>query len=248
MVLYKIVIGIAFNRRSFKISGVAGSIADEIIEMTRQSSVKSGFPDFDQYWSNNDNANFAGTLRDSKTGNLLELQTGQVVFTHNSKSRESALNFDDTYQEFLKFYRVVSKFLGSPSIRRIGVVGEFYFSTGSEENCSVYLSDKLVKFGGSKTHSNRFHLSFDEQEPVGNLTKISVESSPFWNYIYNVYPSELDASSASEGGFRATLDVQRYFNPAPSDVSKVAREVIDKFKDKKKGLKREFVSLGLINV
>lgn len=216
--------------------------------MTRLSAVKGGFPDFDQYWSNSDHANFSGNLRDSKSGNLLEIQGGQIVFTHHSPAVERALNLEESISEFLKFYKVITKHLGSPAIRRIGIVGEFYSSTCTPENCSLYLSDKLVRFNRDKKGSKRFQLVFDDQEPIGSAQRIDPASSEFWNSIYNIYPSELDATTATEGGFRTTLDVQRYYNPAPSDVSKVIHAVVDKFRSKRKSLKEEFVSLGLIDV
>jgi hypothetical protein len=246
MVLYKVVIGITFNKKNFKLSSVGGLIADDLIEKSKETSLKGGFPYFDQMMSSADFVNPGFTLVSSVGHAALEIQPQHVLFTRSSSDPQSAISIEKTSEELLAFYKIISKALGAPSIRRIGVVGEYFVSLDSTDNSSSFLLSKFSPKLSALGRQTRFHLTFDDVQFDGPVSDFNSQTSDYWNCIYSIYPSELD-DYYSEGGFRSSLDVQKYFNPAKNDLAKELRLVVERLKARRKNYKEDLIGLGLLD-
>lgn len=243
MILHKVVVGVLFNKKAFKVSSVGGALVDELISLSEVVSVKGGVPFFGQIATNTDNSNCSYTLIDNVNSNTLEINTSSCVFTRSSSGVESSLNLEKVCDEFLQFYKVIEKSLSKPAIRRIGIVGEFYtIDTGG--NKAVNLLGGLTKLG-VEGDSHRFTLTFNDRDKFTD--GFDIDTADYWNCIYSFYNTELDSVRPVKSGFASNIDVQKYYNPARSDVSREIKLVVSRFKERRKGLKAKLIELGLLN-
>ncbi len=245
MVLHKIVIGVLFNKKMFKISSVGGALADDLIQLSADTAIKGGMKYFDQLATNTDNSNCSYSLLDSVGKNSIEISTTQTVFTRLSASADSSLNAEKVIQEFLPFYRLINKSLNNPAIRRIGLVGEFFTLNGTNNKSTKFVST-LTKFKLKGT-SSRFHLSFNDRDDTLDIVGLDAATADYWNCNYSFYPTELDSSRPTEGGMATNIDIQKYYNPAKTDISKELKIVLARFKDKRRTLKAELDEMGFID-
>lgn len=244
MILYKVVIGVVFNKKYFSLSGVGGALAEDLVDATMDWSEK-GFPFFDQLAHSGDLAQTAIGLLDTVGKNALEIRTDQVVYTRVQKASHASLSLESVLDEFGQLYKIIEKRLGRTTARRIGVVGELFEDMGEKTTVSPKLINVLSNVFDGEGSSN-FHINFNKQEAAKDDI-FDPATSDYWNCIYSIYPAEKDSFKKELGGYCASIDMQRYFNPAKADVPKQARLVAKKFSSRKQELKARLLELGLIN-
>lgn len=247
MILNKIVIGVVFNEKIFRLATLAGQLSDAVIKEAVEKQ-GDGIPLFNRIGGISDLANYQLGFSTEDDHNTLHIDTTQVVYTRASTSPGiSSLNLDKVIAELDSIWKTLEKILKFPGARRVGIVGEF-IALPEGENSSDQLISALSKFPTSTPAcSSRFLLNFEEKRILSNPAEFNMQTSDYWNCIYSFYNSERDEVFKLPGRANFNIDVQRYYNPAKLHPLREVRLVQNEFKEKRKKMKEHLTALGLIN-
>ena len=243
MILNKVVIGILFNKKIFRLGSLSGSVIDEVLSLS-ESNKKIHRDYMTQFSTSIDPNNMYVKLKDDQGFNSLLIQPDQLVFSKKSSTNESAVSIEKTIEEFEILWKSANKILDFPGARRIGLVAENHIDAENKHSASNQLLETLVKFPQPK-HSGRFTLNFEDRELNSSGEIPNKETADYWNTIYTFYPSEADIDFPEDKKINANIDVQKYYNPAKKDPLREIKSVHTKFVQKKKDFKRKLNSLGL---
>jgi len=242
MILNKVVIGVLFNKKSFKLSSLGGIVIDDILSL-RESNKKLSNDFLTKFTSSNEASNLHVKFLDDKGIHSLSIQSDQFVFTKAS-NEGSAVNIDKALEEFEILWKTANKILGFPDIRRIGFVGEFNIKAKSETSASNQLLNSLLKWS-PLDHSGHFTLEFEDRELHTDGSVPDPKIADYWNTIYSFYPSEKDRDFPKKGYINANCDIQKYYNPAKSDPLRELQSIKKKFISKKSDFKLKVKEMGL---
>jgi len=243
MVLNKVVIGVLFNKKSFKLASLGGIVIDDVLAL-RESNKKLSNDFLTKFSSSNDASNLHVKFVDEKGINTLSIQSEQFVFTKATSNEGGAVSLDKAIEEFEILWKAANKTLDFPDTRRIGIVGEFNIKANSETSASNQLISTLLKWS-PPNHSGHFSLEFEDRELHTDGSVPDKKSADYWNSIYSFYPSDEDRDLPQKGKINANLDLQKYYNPAKSDPIRELQIVKKKFTSKKSDFKEKVKELGL---
>lgn len=242
MKIDKFTIGIKLNKRIFRLANTTGILVDSLLSYCEQN--ESGINALTQFSISNDiEAPHIQLTNEDKTFKLT-IQQDQVVLEKKSSSQESSVSVNNTLQTFENFWKEANKILNFPEIRRIGFVAETLIQPDEEGKAALQLLQSLVKAPIPK-HSSRFSLSYEDRELTTEGLIPDIETSDFWNTIYTYYMSDINKELPT-GIICASLDIQKYFNPAKREPLKELKQVRNKFTEKKAAFTKELEKLGLL--
>ncbi|WP_371365331.1 hypothetical protein ACA097_19415 [Pseudomonas sp. QL9] len=244
MILNKIVIGVSFNAKIFRLASLAGVITDKVIAAVTDKK-GDGLPPFIKVGGVSELQVYQLGFATEDDHNTLHIDTGQVIYTRSSpQPGTSALNLDSVIEEFSDLWKLLNGLIEFPGARRIGLVGEFLLSNEGD-NSSASLISKFSKFPvNSNSKSTQFMTIFDEMNVI-SPGEFNHNTSEFWNCIYSIYNSERDEVFKLPGRINTNIDVQRYYNPAKTNVAREVRVVKDEFLEKRRQLKERLKVLEL---
>jgi hypothetical protein len=243
MKLNKIVIGVRFNKQTFRLSSLGGIVIDEILGL-RESNKKLSNDFLTKFTSSNDANSLHVKFLDDKGVNSLAIQSDQFIFSKAAISEDATVNLDKAIEEFEILWKAANKILNFPDTRRIGIVGEFNIKATNETSASNQLISSMLKWTAPE-HSGHFNLQFEDRELHADGSIPDKETADFWNSIYTFYPSDDDRDIPQKGKINANCDIQKYFNPAKSDPIRELQGIKKKFTSKKSDFKNKVKELGL---
>ncbi|MBY8317740.1 hypothetical protein KW543_18455 [Vibrio fluvialis] len=243
MRLNKVVIGIRFNKKSFKLSSLSGIVVDDVLEL-RETNRKLGPNYLSQFKSSLEHHNLYLKFMDADNFHTLTITPERFLFTKKSPNDTASVNIDTVIEEFEILWKTVSKTLKFPDIRMIGIVGEYHIGLKKDEIAGDKLTKSLLKFDGIN-QTKHFNLQFENREMDNKGLFPDGDTSDFWNTIYSYYPSEIDVDYPTENKINANIDVQKYYNPAKSDPVRELRLLKSKFSKKKEEFKAMNHKLGI---
>lgn len=244
MKINKVVVGVLYNKRLFRLSSMEGILIDEILDLC-ENDKKLGKNFLSQFTSSNELNNMHIKFIDKSGKNSLTIQSDQFIFAKSAQSEDASVNIDKVIEEFEVLWKAIDKIVKFPSIRRLGLVTENHIKAQNNTSASNEMLNSLVKLPPPE-HSGRFTLTYEDRELTNKGEIPDQETADFWNTIYTFYPSEKDIELPVDGKINANIDVQKYFNPAKADPLKEIRNVRKKFADKKKKFKSDLTDSGLI--
>lgn len=235
MRLYRIVIGVQLNRKMFRISSLSGQAADALIAANLR---KDGSPVFSLISQSNDGGL---SLSDGENkGRELVITKDQFVVKRSAENETSSVSFDDVLSFFEPQWKVANEILSFNEIRRIGIVAEFRFEPKVSAGRDMVSS--LLKLP-SKGECGHFKLQFDEQNKISQDSRpIDQKKDDYENIIRNFYLSEMDETPV-DGLITATVDYQRYFNPAKRDGIKEVKALKSRFVEVKSEFKDSVIKI-----
>lgn len=244
MILNKIVIGVAFNEKIFRIASAAGEVTDKIISTVNNKKANE-LPVFIKVGGISELHAYQLGFATEDDRNVLHIDTTQVIYTRtSSQPGTSALNLDSVIDEFSVFWKTLNDLIDFPGARRIGLAGEFLL-LNEGENRSNKLISTLSNFSlPPNSKSTQFVSVFDEMKILSS-GEFNSNTSEFWNCIYSLYNSERDEFIKLPGRMNANIDVQRYYNPAKTNAVREVRVVKEEFLEKRRQLKEKLKQLGL---
>lgn len=245
MHLYRFVIGIQFNRRTFRLPSVGGVAIDEILKESETEKVLG--PEYFTQVSTpttKDNQYSISLINDDKSHSLAILPD-QFLFKKTSGiDSKAAVNVESAIEEFQKLWKIANSTLSFPETRRIGFVGEYRLETTDKSKSGIKLMEKLTTLAPPSS-CGKFHLSYEDRELSSAGERPDKDTDDFWNYIYSYYLSEMDETPVS-GKIHANIDVQKYYNPAKRDPIKELKTIKDRYLSKKTEFKTNLKEMGLV--
>lgn len=242
MQLKKVVIGVSFTRKSFKLSSLGGILIDEILAL-RETNRKLDNEFLTRFSSSNDTSNLHLKFIDDKGINSLIIQPDSFTFYKSAANEKAVVNIDKVIDEFSILWKVATKVLDYKDIRRVGLVGEFHIEPENEHSASNELVQALTRID-KPDFSGRFHLQYEDRDLQTTASLSDLSTADYWNTIYTYTPTDLTLHGV-EGKICSTLDVQKYYNPAKSDPIRELKLIKSKFDSKKADLKKRNRQLGL---
>ncbi len=239
MVLHRIIVGVLLNKKIFRLSSVGGTLTDAILSLENNDcKIRSNY--FSKVTSSNNFADLHVSFLNSEETNKLSFQSDQVVLRVSSTEGNSPVSVDKVVQQFEAFWKQADKVVNFPEIRRVGIVAEYRIDPKNDHCAANQLIETLLTVPPAK-HSGRFHLTYEDRELNPDGTVPDKASGDFWSTIYTYYLSEIDETPA-EGKIVASMDTQKYYNPAKSNILaelKSVKKVFIKNKSKFKALLQE---------
>lgn len=242
MVLHRIIIGIQLNKKIFRLSTVGGALTDEILAL-KDSDSNLGKDYFTQVSSSNSIENLNVSFLNEEGTNKLQFLPDQVILRKAAPCDKSSVNIDKTIQQFEAIWKKSDKVIAFPGIRRIGIVAEFRINEENSNSAANQLVKALLKVPSPK-HSGTFQLTFEDRKLNSDNTIPDKQLGDFWNTIYTYYLSEKD-EKPDDGKIVASIDVQKYYNPAKSNMIAELKNVKRVFTEEKKKFKASLKEMGL---
>lgn len=226
----------------FRLMSLNGSVIDEILSVTGHDKESALFTKV-----NVPNMAAPGdgtfTLAHENQENSLIVQTDNLIYKKTSQNLKSAVSLDSALSNFESIWKAVDKILKFPEVRRVGIVAEFQIEP-KDSPASTALISKLTHLS-APANSGRAMLMYDDMRLTnGERRDINVEVDDFENSIRTFYLSEMD-ETPSEGFVNATIDYQRYYNPAPPDGLRAVKSLKDKFAAQKHEFRTILEDLGV---
>lgn len=243
MYVHRVVIGIQFNRKIFRVSSFGGQLIDEMLDL-RDTDKGLDSEYFTRVsTSNNVEDTYVSLTNDNKTHELIISSSSMTLRVYETKDNTN-VNTDRVIKEFELFWKRADKVLSFPAIRRIGIVAEYRLNASSEHSASNDLVNALLKKPSNK-HSGRFHLSYENHDLNKDGTPPKTTLDDYWNTIFSFYSSDRD-ESPEDGKINANIDVQKYYSPAKkSGVLAELRKVKERFVKEKLKFKTSLNDMGL---
>ncbi|WP_107796047.1 hypothetical protein [Nitrosomonas aestuarii] len=225
----------------FKLSSAGGALIDGLLDL-KDNETRLG----EKYFSlvnisNNPDEPLIALIDENKTNNLI-IQADKVVFKKTSFGEVSAVSTDKAHQEFEILWKKADSILQFSAIRRIGIVGQFRFNETSENSGANDLIKNLIKLS-PPTHSGRFHLTYENRQLNPDNSIPDKQTGDYWNTIYTYYLSEND-ETPENGKINANIDVQKYYNPAKSNLMSELKKVKEQFIKEKKVFRDSLRTMG----
>lgn len=244
MVLNKFVIGVQFNKHSFRLASRGGDLIDEILEL-RETNKKLGSDYLSRFSASNETNNMFVKFADEQSTNQFTVQSDQFIFAKTAPTEGSSVSIDKVVDEFKLLWKTSAKILRFPDVRRLGMVGEYLIDAKDEHSAANELLSALVNWPAPK-HSGNFKLDFEDRELTSNGAIPESQTDDYWNTIYSFFPSDRKVEDPIKGKINANLDVQKYYNPAISDPLKELAKLKGKYQEKKRTFKTRLGESGLI--
>ena len=145
MHLHRFVIGIQFNRITFRLPSVGGIVIDEILNSTISDN-KLGKEYFTQVSTptTKDNQYSISLINDDKQHNLSILHDQFIFKKTSGDSSNAAVNIDTAIEEFKNIWKTANNILSLPETRRIGFVGEYRLEAEKKDGAGIKLIDHLT--------------------------------------------------------------------------------------------------------
>lgn len=242
MQLNKVVIGVRFSKKSFKLSSLSGIVIDDILAL-RETNKRFGSNFLNKFSSDLDPSNLHVKFLDDKGIYSLIIQPDQIAYIKSADTDTASVNVEQTIKDFEILWKTANKILKFDDIRRIGLVGEFHIKAKSETSAPNQLIDALLNIEAPK-FSGHFNLRYEDRDLGLDGDK---NTADYWNTLYSFYPSELDVDFPVKGRINANMDVQKFYNPAKSEPLRELRVIKDKFTEKKAKFKELNKTLGLVD-
>lgn len=212
MKIEQITIGLKFNRKMFRIQDMAGTLIDKIL------ADKNINKNINPYFSLislpiHTNEGDVGFLMKNKSTELTATHS-QIIFTKTLNDDNGSLSFDSTAKEFGMILTIFDKAVESVEIRRAGVV--FSFDLNGESDSASKCIKILTSFKDVKDQSDAFNLQFDEKYLTDDVKKesrgINLAVDDYINIIKTFSCNRVFGQADLKTS--ASIDIQRYFNPA----------------------------------
>ena len=240
----KVVLGVRFNNKSFRLQSIMGALTDDFyIECDENKKLGTGY--VTKFSFGTDPAEPFVQFSDDNKCNVISVRTDSFIFSKGSISDSASVNVDNAIEEFELLWKFFNKRLQFPSVRRLGLIAETHIDAKSKDSAPNQLIESLLSINGPK-FSGRFNLTWEDREINSSKVIPDYETGDFWNTIYTFYPSEMDRDFPVEGKINANIDVQKYYNPAKSDPIKELRSLRAKFTAKKANFKEQLKQIGLV--
>lgn len=226
----KFVIGIKPSQKMFRISSIAGLIADEVLATRGKKQIT------DEYYkevSRNTEQGYL-RLRNKELGNILQIDLENIIFIKDYYSLDTHFNANKVFEEFKIIWKAINDILKLKAIRRIGISAEHQIEI-NDNNATKKLIKSLTSIP-SPDHPAKFLLRFEERAITKEGAMPDFKKDDFINIIYDYYDSENDSENPKENHINANIDVQRYYSPlfegnVADEVVKV-KHIFDQKKNK----------------
>lgn len=245
-IIQKVVVGVHFNSKMFKIQSMAGSLADSIFEFVKEKKKIFGDDFVTGIAVSTDVLSPGIEIKNESRSHYIRVTSENLTFGICSVNELSSVNVDDSLEKFKILYKHVDKILKLPNARRIGLVTENLLDVPQGKANTNFLVEKILRIQPPQ-YSGLFELRYEDRELPSSNAIPDADRDDFWNTIYSLYPSERDADMPVRGKVFANIDVQKYYNPSKSDPCKELGEIRSKFKVKKSEFKNQLKELGLLN-
>lgn len=241
MQYHRFVIGVLLNKRMFRLSSSGGLLVDEILAL-KDSEALFGEEYFTQIGMSSNPDDLHVTFTDEYKCNNLIVKSDQIIFKKTAQDDNAAVSPDKAHREFETLWKKIDAVLKLPAARRIGIVAEFRISESKPSSAANELIKNLLTIKAPE-HSGRFQLTYEDRQlkPDGGIP--DKESDDYWNTIYTYYLSERD-ETPEEGKINANIDVQKYFNPAKTNVLGELKKVKERFVAEKSKFKIALKDMG----
>lgn len=203
----KFTIGIRPSSKIFRITSLAGSLIDSILELRGSKLIHDDY--FSEVSRNQDHGGMS--LKDESGTNTLGIDLDNIIFTKDHYDSEKKLNIETTLKEFHELWKVVNASLKIHDIRRIGLVAEHRFPT-TKNNAGKLLLEKFTSLD-SQNHPAKLALRYEDRRLTKEGAIPDIKKSNFINVIRDYYDSELDIDHPEDDNINANIDVQQYYSP-----------------------------------
>ncbi len=242
MILHRVTIGILLNKKMFRLSSVGGVLTDEILTL-KDSSSDLGKEFFTKVTSSNNIDEIHVTFLNDDESNRLHVQTDQFVLRKTATDEGASVSVEKAIHQLEVLWKKTDKIIKLPEIRRIGIVAEYRSEENKEDSAANELISSFLTVSPPK-HSGRFQLTYEDRELNTDGSIPDKESGDFWNTIYTYYLSEKDETPES-GKIVASIDVQKYYNPAKSNLAGELKNVKKRFVENKSKFKASLKKMGI---
>jgi hypothetical protein len=242
MRLNRVVIGFRLNKNIFRLASVGGIVSDDILDLIESDSKLSN-DYFTKFSSVNNSDDISVTFLNEDKSHSLTIGRDQVILDKKSPDGNSAVNIDKTIKEFELFWKAADKVLKFPDVRRVGMVAEYRIQDNLKDSPSNKLISSLLKIKAPE-HSGQFKLSFEDRSLLSGGEIPNNKTSDFWNSIYSIEANE-KIDPTDEPYIKASIDVQKYYNPAKTHPLQEIKLFKNRFDSERKKLKDSLKELGI---
>jgi hypothetical protein len=203
-IVRKFTLGIQPFTKCFRVHGLGGIIADSVLQL-RGNKLPEDY--FSEFFSDPEKK----VHRLSSKANFLQISESEISFTKDYYDSDSSFRFEKVLEEFRILWKCLNGTLHITDIRRIGMVAEYRYDVGAENNVE-WLRKKLTTIPAFGL-SAKAALIFEERFLQKTGAAIDTKKDDFLTTIYTLYDSMSDASHPVDGFVNLSVDVQRYFSP-----------------------------------
>jgi len=203
-IVRKFTLGIQPFTKCFRVQGLGGTVADAVLQL-RGNKLPEDY--FSEFFSDLEKK----VHRLSSKANFLQITESEISFTKDYYDSDSSFRFEKVLEEFRILWKCLNGILNITDIRRIGMVAEYRYEVGGENN-SEWLRAKLTTiptFGLSAKTA----LIFEERSDRQTGAAFDPKKDDFSTTIYTLYDSMSDGSHPIDGFVNLSVDAQRYFSP-----------------------------------
>ena len=218
----KITIGVMPIRKMYRVRSFGGQIVDDLITLQLKLLPEDYFG---EVMAATDGSAYKVSGRQGQ--NAVHVTQDTVTFARDFYESTDQFNLDKVLAEFRTIWTAINAALQLQDVRRIGIVTEYQYNVGTKHP-SVWLREKIAPMFGANDHSEKFLLKFEDRSltPEGKLP--DPKKSVFYNTIFQIYDSELDADHPKPGFVTTNIDAQKYY--APVITGKHVLEEVDKLR------------------
>jgi len=236
----KLVVGVRSYQRMNSLISNWGIVTDNLMALRGTGKFDDDLFTHVSPW----NGDFGATLRNLEQDTSVRLTPTDLIFSMGLyQVKDSALNFEKSFELAKSILLTVIDNLPPITIRRFGIVGEYRAELNEKPSEFLFKKSKLKIPPNPagfllRYESRRFD---DASKPPANL-----DVAAFDNIMFNFYDSAIDESPDPKS-VNANIDVQRYYwPPLAKDFGSAMSKHFRYFKDETKAFKTNAKSHGLI--
>lgn len=205
--LKKILVGIRFQQRLFKVFSIGGEIVDSLLDTRGDKGVDDDY--FEQISISKEKD--AYEVFSIEKGNSCKITLESIIMTKRAVG-DDPIDIDKLRKDVNLFYEKIREILRIREINRIGIIFEFETEVNASKNVNKFLYDNFLNYTHEGIPSN-FTLKTAFKTPTEEGWANPKDVKDYYNAIVQFGVKYGEDRNPIEDLLFISLDVQRYFYP-----------------------------------